>query len=102
MSAPFRLSATAIAAAVRSGASSAVAQAEAALARIAAYDAVQPQIWISRASPEALLEAARAIDARVAAGEQLPLAGVPFAVKDNIDVAGFETTAACPAFAYEP
>jgi allophanate hydrolase len=102
MSAAFRLSAASIAAAVQSGASSAVAQAEAALARIAAYDAVQPQIWISRASPEALLEAARAIDARVAAGEQLPLAGVPFAVKDNIDVAGFETTAACPAFAYAP
>lgn len=102
MSAPFRLSAAGIAAAVQSGQSSAVAQAEAALERIAAYDAVQPQIWISRASPEALLETARAIDARVAAGEHLPLAGVPFAVKDNIDVAGFQTTAACPAFAYAP
>ena len=102
MSASFRLSAAGIAAAVRSKASSAVAEAQAALDRIAAYDAVQPQIWISRASPESLLEAARAIDARVAAGEDLPLAGVPFAVKDNIDVAGFETTAACLAFAYAP
>ncbi|HWI86019.1 MAG TPA: allophanate hydrolase, partial [Sphingomonas sp.] len=36
------------------------------------------------------------------AGERLPLAGVPYAAKDNIDVAGFETTAACPAFAYQP
>jgi len=31
---------------------------------------------------------------------KMPLYGVPFAVKDNIDVAGMETTAACPAFAY--
>jgi allophanate hydrolase len=33
---------------------------------------------------------------------QLPLLGVPFVVKDNIDVAGAPTTAACPAFAYTP
>ena len=91
-----------IAAAVQSGATTAVEQAEAALARIAAYDAVQPQIWISRASAEQVLAAARDVDARIAAGETLPLAGVPYAAKDNIDVAGFETTAACPAFAYTP
>lgn len=31
---------------------------------------------------------------------ELPLYGVPFVVKDNIDVQGLPTTAACPAFAY--
>ncbi len=97
-----RRSAIAIAQAVNTGRTSAVAVAEETLARLAAYDPIQPQIWTSRASPDDLLATARAVDARVAAGEDLPLAGVPFAVKDNIDVAGFETTAACPAFAYRP
>jgi allophanate hydrolase len=97
-----RRSASGIAEAVNAGKTSAVAAAEETLARLAIYDAIQPQVWISRVAPEELLAAARAVDARVAAGEVLPLAGVPFAVKDNIDVAGFETTAACPAFAYRP
>lgn len=102
MTALDRRSAAAIADAMRAGATSAVAVAEETLARLAAYDAVQPEIWISRIAPGDFLAAARAVDARVAAGETLPLAGVPYAVKDNIDVAGFATTAACPAFAYRP
>jgi allophanate hydrolase len=97
-----RLSASAIAEAVNAGRTSAVAVIEETLERLAAYDPIQPQVWISRASADDLLCAARAVDARVAAGEVLPLAGVPFAAKDNIDVAGFATTAACPAFAYRP
>lgn len=97
-----RLGVKAIADAVNSQASSAVSIAQETLARLAAYDAVQPQIWISRLAPDDHLAAARAVDARVAAGEHLPLAGVAYAAKDNIDVAGFETTAACPAFAYRP
>ncbi len=97
-----RLSATAIAARVNSGETTALAVTEETLVRLAAYDAHQPQAWISRASPDDLRTAALAIDARIAAGEQLPLAGVPYAAKDNIDVAGMETTAACSAFAYRP
>ena len=34
--------------------------------------------------------------------KEFPLFGVPFAVKDNFDVAGLPTTCACPAFSYVP
>ncbi len=96
------MTARAIAEAVRAGQTSAEAVARDALTRIAAYDLIQPQVWIGRFTGEQVLAAARSVDARIAAGEALPLAGVPFAVKDNIDVAGIDTTAACPPFAYRP
>ena len=91
-----------IAAAVAAGRRTAETIAQAALDRIAAYDAVQPQTWIERPRPEVVLAKARSVDARVAAGETLPLAGVPYAAKDNLDVAGLPTTAGFPAFAYLP
>ena len=97
-----RFSAADIAASVRAGEQSAEAIAREALARADAYDAIQPQTWITRAAPERVLAAARAVDQRVAQGETLPLAGVPFAVKDNLDVAGLPTTAGCPSAAYVP
>jgi allophanate hydrolase len=97
-----RKHASAIAQSVSDGSRTALSVIEDLLIRLDAYDKVQPQIWISRMTAEQLRDAARAVDARVAAGERLPLAGVPFAVKDNIDVAGLDTTAACPAFAYAP
>jgi allophanate hydrolase len=87
---------------VNAGQSSAVEVAREALDRVAAYEAVQPQVWITRADARQVLEQARAVDCKIAAGETLALAGVPFAVKDNIDVAGLPTTAGCPAFAYQP
>ncbi len=79
---------------------SAAAVAADALARAQAYDAVQPQAWIARLPDTEVLAQAHQVDARIAAGERLPLAGVPFAVKDNIDVAGQMTTVGCPAFAF--
>ena len=97
-----RLDARAIAADVSCGRVSAVAVIRDVLARITAYDAVQPQAWIARFDADTLIAAGEAVDARIEAGETLPLAGVPFAVKDNIDVAGIDTTAACPSFAYRP
>jgi allophanate hydrolase len=57
-------------------------------------------VWICRASEPALQDQARVVARRRSAGESLPLYGIPFAVKDNIDVAGYPTTAGCPAFSY--
>ncbi|MGJ4882603.1 MULTISPECIES: allophanate hydrolase [unclassified Bradyrhizobium] len=66
-------------------------------ARIRAHN--DPAIFISlRGEKDALAEAETLADR----DRSLPLYGVPVAVKDNIDVAGLPTTAACPAFAYTP
>ena len=60
--------------------------------------------WISRLDAQQLESQLTALAARLVAtnGElsRLPLYGVPFAVKDNIDAAGWNTTAACPAYSY--
>ena len=57
-----------------------------------------PAIWILRRPDEAILADASALEAEGQRGR--PLWGVPFAVKDNIDVGGMATTAACPGFSY--
>ena len=67
-------------------------------ASILAFD--DPGIFLHVASADALAAFAAALEP--ADRDRLPLWGVPFAVKDNIDVAGMPTTAACPAYAYTP
>jgi allophanate hydrolase len=57
-------------------------------------------IWISRFDAEALHARARQLAALPPSS--LPLYGIPFAVKDNIDVAGLPTTAGCPDFSHTP
>ncbi|MDQ0662016.1 allophanate hydrolase [Arthrobacter ulcerisalmonis] len=73
---------------------------QAALAAVEAAD--RPEIWITLRSGEDLLAEAGTIDAAAAGGADLPLAGLLLAVKNNVDVAGIPTTAACPGFAYTP
>jgi allophanate hydrolase len=92
--------ASALARAYRDGALRPTDVVEEALARIGRRG--DDGVWIATAPRDRLLEEARAVERRRAAGEPLPLYGLPFAVKDNIDVAGLATTAACAAFAYRP
>jgi allophanate hydrolase len=62
----------------------------------------RPEVWICLRARDEVLADAVLVDAAVAAGESLPLAGRLLAVKDNIDVAGLPTTAGCPDFEYRP
>lgn len=78
----------------------ATARAKAALAALETVD--RPEIWIALRGADELLAEAADIDAAVADGADLPLAGLLLAVKNNVDVAGIPTTAACPGFAYQP
>jgi len=57
-------------------------------------------IWIQRLSLDDMLAYAKKLEGQ--SPESLPLYGIPFAIKDNIDLAGIPTTAACPEFAYTP
>jgi allophanate hydrolase len=57
-------------------------------------------VWITLVPKEANLLRAAELEATASKGA-LPLFGIPFAVKDNFDVQGLPTTAACPAFAHE-
>ncbi len=66
--------------------------------RIREYN--DPAVFIALRDEADVIAEAKALAAKD--GKDLPLFGVPVAVKDNIDVAGLPTTAACPAYAYKP
>ena len=82
----------------RSGALTPAGLVDRLLPRLAAPDT--HRVWISRLDADALRGYARALEGK--SPDALPLYGIPFAIKDNIDLAGLPTSAGCPAFAYSP
>ncbi len=87
--------------AYRDGRTDCVEVAETLVAKIA-NDATEG-IWIALRDGDDLVAEARSLERAYPSIESRPpLYGLPFAVKDNIDVGGVSTTAACPGFAYVP
>ncbi|KKY15197.1 putative glutamyl-trna amidotransferase subunit a [Phaeomoniella chlamydospora] len=71
--------------------------------KVEEYETINPHVWIQlRTRAEAVQEAMNLSRLRQNGNPLLPLYGIPFAVKDNFDVAGMPTTAACPAYTYQP
>lgn len=88
--------ATAISRGVAEGATSAVAVVEAALRRVERFnETLNAIVTLNRSA----VDDARSIDHRVAAGDVLPLAGVPVGIKDVTPVAGLRTTYGSPFYA---
>ena len=71
--------------------------------RIEKYSATDPAVWIYRVPHDSVFEQVRQLQAKWTNSNRLPpLYGVPFSVKDSIDVAGLPTTTACPPLAHIP
>ncbi|KAH0558402.1 hypothetical protein GP486_004937 [Trichoglossum hirsutum] len=93
---------SALASAYRSGLSPVVV-ADALYKAIEAYAEIDPAVWIHLAPKDAVLAAAEGLIAKFPDRRKLPpLYGVPFSVKDSIDIVGVPTTTACPPLAYIP
>ncbi|SHH41990.1 allophanate hydrolase [Fibrobacter sp. UWH9] len=73
-----------------------------------AMEAAPREIWIAKTSKEQLEKYLTALESFAGSGNGFkipadkPLFGIPFAIKDNIDCEGMESTSACPAYAYMP
>lgn len=71
--------------------------------RIDKYKKIDAAVWIQLETRESAMEAARNLATRWPDRRRLPpLFGVPFSVKDSIDIAGLPTTTACPPLAHVP
>lgn len=68
--------------------------------RIEKYHSIDPAVWTTLQKREDVVTAAKELSAKYAGKPYPPLYGIPFALKDNIDMEGIKTTATCESFAY--
>jgi allophanate hydrolase len=94
------LQATALHAAYHRGEVDPIQVAEEVLRRLALRG--QDHVWVETVTPAQLRAQAQALRDRRADIAQLPLYGLPFGVKDNVDVAGHATTCGCAGFGRQP
>ncbi|GAA5982120.1 hypothetical protein JCM10908_004749 [Rhodotorula pacifica] len=73
---------------------------ETVLRRVGEYAQKDPAVWIDVVPLEDALARAQELEKQYEGQEKPRLYGVPFSVKNSIDLAGFKTTVACPSFAY--
>ena len=65
--------------------------------RIEAYSKIQPSVWIHLNDQDTVLATAKLLEENYPNRDNLPpLYGIPFSIKDNIDIASLPTTTACP------
>ena len=73
------------------------------LERIEKYSTIDPAVWIHRVPKDSVFEQVQQLQSKWPKPNSLPpLYGVPFSVKDSIDIAGLPTTTACPPLAHIP
>jgi allophanate hydrolase len=71
--------------------------------KIETYKEIDPAVWIYLEEKDAVLEAAKALASKYTDRNALPpLFGIPFSVKDSVDIVGLPTTTACPPLAHIP
>lgn len=71
--------------------------------RINEYQKIDPAVWIYLEKEETVLTAVQALLAKFSDRKKLPpLFGIPFSIKDSIDIKGIATTTACPPLAFIP
>lgn len=95
-----KLEIEALAESYSSGSATPLEVAEAVCKRVEAYVEQDPAVWITLLPREEVLEQARKLQEKYDGTAKPALYGVPFSVKDSIDVAGLDTTLACPSYAY--